>query len=128
MNNRTGLYVLGGTAAVAAMFTKPMIAARETEGDTGAEARTDASSLLHTRVVEEAPSGYVLAEVYRTSTSTSRATSATKAACLGKSTGTTIMSVRLGPSLGGAAGRGRTVADANAGAVRCGGNLCVQRH
>ena len=64
MNNRTGLYVLSGTAAVAAMFTKPMIAARETGGDTGAEARTDASSLLHTRVVEEAPSGYVLAEVY----------------------------------------------------------------
>ena len=65
MNNRTRLCVLGGMAAVAAIIGFVIIAAWGGRGDAGVEARTDAGSLLHPRVVEEAHSGYVLAELYQ---------------------------------------------------------------
>lgn len=60
MNNRAGLYVLG---AVAAIISFVIVAAWRSGTDAGAEARTYAGSLLHPSVVEEARSGYVLAEL-----------------------------------------------------------------
>ncbi len=63
MNNRTGLYVLGGMAAVAAIMIFVIAAAWGSGID--AESAMDAGSLLHPRVVEEARPGYVLAELYQ---------------------------------------------------------------